>query len=164
LRRLVSPGSWPDDSPRQLSKLSFLYHPHVHPHKKVSKTPTTVNWLHCVLFQFEKKHVFQFFASSSHLYKISEYISNIRIISKVLKQMVLLWKKYKNYFLFGMKERKNFVLWFFFCLVLVYKYVRKTVVQHKTIKRIKFVVRKQSGFFNTFTTDPIPTTLPHTII
>jgi galactokinase len=35
----------------------------------------------------------------------------------------------------------------------VYKYVRKTVVQHKTIKRIKFVVRKvwkQSGFFNTF--------------
>jgi hypothetical protein len=33
---------------------------------------------------------------------------------------------------------------------LVYKYDRKTVVQHKTIKRIKFVVQKQSGFFKTF--------------
>jgi hypothetical protein len=39
---------------------------------------------------------------------------------------------------------------FFLSFSLVYKYVRKTVVQHKTIKRIKFVVRKQSGFFNTF--------------
>jgi hypothetical protein len=37
----------------------------------------------------------------------------------------------------------------------MYKYVRKTVVQHKTIKRIKFVDRKQSGFFNTFTTNPL---------
>jgi hypothetical protein len=34
---------------------------------------------------------------------------------------------------------------------LLYKYFRKTVVQHKTNKRIKFVVRKQSGFFITFT-------------
>jgi hypothetical protein len=35
----------------------------------------------------------------------------------------------------------------------VYKYVQKNVVQHKTIKRIKFVVRKQSGFLNTFSWD-----------
>jgi hypothetical protein len=35
---------------------------------------------------------------------------------------------------------------FFLPFSLVFKYVRKTVVQHKTIRRIKFVVRKQSGF------------------
>jgi hypothetical protein len=59
---------------------------------------------------------------------------------------------YKNYFLFAMQERKNIVLLFFFLSFgLVYKYVRKTVVQHKTIKRIKFVGQKQSGFFYTFT-------------
>jgi hypothetical protein len=57
---------------------------------------------------------------------------------------------FKNYFFVrDAREKKYCVMIFFLSFGLVYKYVRKTVVQHKTFKRIKFVVWKQSGFFNT---------------
>jgi hypothetical protein len=56
----------------------------------------------------------------------------------------------KIFFVCDAREKKYCVVIFFLSFGLVYKYVRKTVVQHKTIKRINFVVWKQSGFFITF--------------
>jgi hypothetical protein len=112
-----------------------------------------------------RKQVFFLFLTHLTLIFLRCFEQKIRIFPKikndcndfkVLKQMILLklmlvlWKKYKNYFLFEMKEKKYCVVIFFLSFSLVYKYVRKTVVQHKTIKRIKFVVWKQSGFFITF--------------
>jgi hypothetical protein len=51
--------------------------------------------------------------------------------------------------LWGKRENILFII-FFLSFSLLYKYFRKIVVQHKTNKKIKFVVRKQTGFFITF--------------